>query len=419
MARGALSRHSVVIAAVLGTAFAGCETRSVFLVPHAQVSAGGSAVIHLPDAGSGGRKVHVDAGSGGGGASAGGDVSTTDTGAPRNDDGGDVACETTRNQQIPQPLGVYVIVDQSNAMLQKWDAVSAGLQTFISGSDELGGVSVGIQYYALSPATSSPDPYLSYVCDWHSYVNPDIPIAGLPTNQQPLLGSIANHGPLSLVALFNNLSLALTLTHESPIDSAIEGAVQGARDWMTANAAQQPAAVVLLVTNQVASSTDSPNCLPSAEKAAIAASAGIINTPTVPTYVLAVGGPNEDLDAIARAGGTNAAYPVTNGADVLANLISIRQAFLPCDVSVSVTDQDLTQDKLNVELSQGKASERYYRVPSASDCSANTTRGEWYVESNGTDSKVRLCPRTCETVRAVSNATLDIVRGCRTRFVPQ
>jgi hypothetical protein len=212
--------------------------------------------------------------------------------------------------------------------------------------------------------------------------------------------------------------LAVTFTKESPIDAAIQGAVDGTRDWIRANDALHPAGAVLLVTNGVATPADSVNCKPTLDNARLAASNGILNTPPVQTYVLAVGGPNADLDAIALAGGTAAAYPVTSGADVLANLISIRQAFVPCDVTVSVTEQDIVSGKLNVELHvEGKPAVRYGRVMSASDCSPNSTRGEWYVDESPNESRVRLCPRTCDSVRAVSDATLDIVHGCQTTLI--
>jgi hypothetical protein len=336
-------------------------------------------------------------------------------------DAGDLACETTRTAQVPQQLGVYMLVDQSTAMLAQWAAVSNGLQTFIAGSDEaLGGVSIGIQYYAISPPLSGTPAYSDIVCLSQTYATPDVAINPLPMNQPPLFDSINLHGPTSLAQLLSKLSLLVQFKNESPIDTAILGAIAGARDWVNMAATEHRAAVVLLVTNGVASTTDSPNCMPSVEKAADAAESGVLNDPGVPTYVLAVGGPNTDLDQIAFKGGTNKAYPVTNGTDVLTNLVQIRQAFLPCDVAVSVTDQDLISGKLNVELNDpSKPSPvRYGRVADVMACSSSASPGEWYVEGTGLDAKVRLCPSTCEAARAVPGANLDIVHGCKTTVVP-
>jgi hypothetical protein len=417
VARRALTAGLASLGLALCTA---CDTRGVYLVSGgSKVSGGGgSTVIHVTDGGgAGGKAAHKDAGMTHG---TGGAPGKEDSGSTHEADGGDLSCETTRTPQVPQPLGVYVLVDQSNAMLAQWVSVSNGLQTFIAGSDELGGVSIGIQYYAISPPTSpTAPPYSDIVCQSQTYETPDVAIDTLPKNQQLLFDSINLHGPTSLAQLLSKLSLFVQFKNESPIDSAILGAIAGAREWVNMEPMQHRAALVLLVTNSVASSTDSPNCMPTVEKAAVAAESGLLNGPGVPTYVLAVGGPNADLDRIASMGGTDKAYPVTSGNDVLTNLVQIRQAFLPCDVAVSVTDQDLLSGKLNVELrSEGKPSVRYGRVADSTACSSSASPGEWFVEGTGVDAKVRLCPNTCEAARLVPGATLDIVHGCKTTVVP-
>jgi hypothetical protein len=303
-------------------------------------------------------------------------------------------------------------------MLQQWQSVSDALQMFITESSELGGVSVGIQYYEMDPQPPPADLYVDTVCKWESYQVPNVMIGALPMNRDPLLASIMDHGPLSLKTLFNNLTISLMFLSESPIDAALQGAVQGARDWATMNAAIHPAAAVLLVTNRVPTAADSMKCMPSRDKAMAAAATGLVMAPLVPTYVLGIGPKNPDLDAIAQAGGTEMSYTAPLADDVLNALLSIRQKVLPCDVTVSVSEQDLAQNKLNVELSApGKPSERYGRVKTVADCSATSGRGEWYVEGSGADARVLLCPVTCEAARMVDNATLDVVHGCPTTLI--
>ena len=135
MALGALTpgRAALVGGALLLAAPAGCETRNVFLVPKGVSAGTGGNIIVLPGP-DGGEKPpsHADSSR----------PSEPDA-SPEADsgdaaDGSSMACETTRNPQIPQPLGVYVLVDQSYAMLNQWDSVSAALKTFIGGGDELG-----------------------------------------------------------------------------------------------------------------------------------------------------------------------------------------------------------------------------------------------------------------------------------------
>ena len=425
-----MARRSLKIAAIFALAagvvysVTACAKRDVYLVSgHSTAGvggSGGSTSVSPMDGGHVRPPSHLDSGKP---SSTGGRSAVADSGEPDASE----ACVTTRTSQIPQPLGVYIIIDQSYSMLANWTEVSQGLQQFIAGSDELGGVSIGIQYYAISPSSST-QPYGDIVCQLKTYQTPDVQMKALPENQDALFNSIANHGPASLNTLLNTLSLALQFKYESPIDAAIGGAIQGARDWMMAtsqdHAGEHPAAVVLLVTNGVASTTASPTCMPSTEKAGLAAEAGVMNGPSVPTYVLAVGGQNADLDHIALMGGTLAAYPVIKGgagmssADVLVNLIHIRQAFLPCDISISSTDPDLANGTLNVELDQpGMPRQRYGRVASVMDCSNTANPGEWYVDTTATETKVRLCRTTCESARARPDATLDIVHGCKTTVI--
>src|SRR5205814_3083209 len=127
------------------------------------------------------------------------------------------------------------------------------------------------------------------------------------------------------------------------------GAIAGARDWVKANTVVQPAAAVLLVTTSIAAPPASPNCQPSREKAMAAASAGITGFPPVRTYVLAVGGPNSDLNDIAFAGGTDQAFAAANGDGVLGALLHFRESVLPCEVAVSQNEQELAAGKRNGE----------------------------------------------------------------------
>lgn len=415
--RAAVARRTVgrgvALVAALAVAWVGaCQTRQVFLVPkgasvktadaHPEPDAEPSIIPPPVEAG----KPHVpkkDAG-----------VRHPEAGMKR-DDGGHLACETQRTQQVPQPLGVYILVDQSNAMLQQWDSVSGALKSFISESHELGAVSIGIQYYALSPQPFPAEPYLSTVCDWQSYKLPDVAIAPLPMTRDLIQASLTNHGPTSLAQLFSKLSLALSLVDESPVDAALHGAIEGARDWVNANAAAQPAAAVLLVTTSIAVPPASPNCMPTREKAMASASAGITGFPPVRTYVLAVGGPNSDLNDIAFAGGTDQAFAVSNGMGVLDALLNFRETVLPCDVAISQNEQELAAGKVNVELAPpGQTPERYGRVKSVGDCSTAPPHGEWYVEGTGPTATVHLCPSTCAAARSVPGAKLDVVLGCQT-----
>lgn len=330
-----------------------------------------------------------------------------DAGAP---DSGRLACETTRIEQLPQPLGIYVMMDKSNAMVAPWLEVSHDLEQFISQLNAYRGVSMGIQFYPLiPPITVAP----TAMCEPTQYATPETPIDVLPDNQLALIASITNHSPTAISPL-------VTPT-ESPTDAALQGAILGARNWVKSNAAAHPKAVVLLVTAGVPSAAASPVCLPSVTNVEAVAQDGVSSPtgePSVPTYVLAVGTASDDLNAIAAAGGTGEAFLKSSGGTVLDVLLRIRDVALPCDIDVSASE--LAGDRLNVELdAPGLPSKRYGRVGVLDDCAhLQAGTGAWYVDGIGSSAKLRLCPSTCADARAVLGATLDVIFGCLTYSIP-
>jgi hypothetical protein len=50
-------------------------------------------------------------------------------------------------------------------------------------------------------------------------------------------------------------------------------------------------------------------------------------------------------------------------------------------------------------------------VPTSADC---TNAGGWYYDNPAAPTKVILCPATCMTVQADSNAKVDVQFGCDT-----
>jgi hypothetical protein len=390
----ALGRLSVA-ASLFTACVVGCETRDVYLVPF-------------------GSPLHVDAGHhGSGGASPSLDAGRRphDSGVMFPPDSGRPACETSRYPEVPQALGVYVMVDQSSTMNPVWGAVSDALSQFIQQSGTLGEVSVGIKYYALSPGELEPGQiYQDVVCLSDSYRIPSVAIGLLPNNGAALITSIANHRPSDLSAFLRSIFLNFDIV---PTDAALTGAIAGAREWVTGNATSHAKSVVLLVTTGVP--TVSALCQPSLEAAKLAAANGFQQAPSVPTYVLDVGAPNADLDAIAQEGGTDHAYSAANNADMLTALQSIRELALPCEIDVSAHTASL--DRLNVELSTDQGSTRFSRLGAGQTACDASRVDQWYLEEADTSATVRLCPNTCVNARSVqslSPATLDVVLGCRT-----
>jgi len=401
---GAAASSAAFAAAMLGS----CGTRDVYLV------------------GSGVSMEHRD--SGGDGRDAGqADVVTPPRRNEAGADVGPVTCETRRDPEQLKPLGVYLMVDQSLAMLAFWSGVSTALQQFVADSEGLGQISVGLQYFPLPPTSSDP----ASSCEFLQYATPDARIDDPSGNMSLLADSLARHGP-SLQQLF---------LHDRPADAALRGAIVGDRSWILQAPAEERVAIALLVTTPLPSSSDPPDllatCHPTFEDVIPVARAGIEGwpvasvadaglpdagpgrLPAVPTYVLGIGTASDPgLDTIATAGGTVSAYDagVSDSKAILDALRAIRQSALPCDVAVS--PGDILSTDINLELSKPDGSrETLYRVPSAADCGGQgeVVRGQWYPEDRGRGPRARLCPTTCAEARAMQGSTVDVVIGCPTR----
>jgi hypothetical protein len=311
-------------------------------------------------------------------------------------------------------------------MKAKWESVKLALTQFVKDTDGLGKVSVGLQFYAKVPnvlemPTPTPEEYQRRLCDPNEYVLPDVPIIPTADAYAQVERSLTAHGPNiveALVQFLIGLGFPDTVTSESPIGPAIRGAVQGARDWVSANEREQRKGVVLLVTDRIAPLDKSPVCQPTIEDAMAQASFGLLSEgPEVRTYVLGVGGPNADLDAVAVAGGTGTAYLSDQSGDLLPSLNLIRDTALPCDIEPE-SGVDASSDFINVDVRyQSDKVESFVRVSRAADCHPGK-RDEWYseVEDSGT-AKVRLCPESCNYARLLAGAFVEVVYGCKSRRI--
>jgi len=365
-----------------------CEVREVHLVP-SFVTAGGGGGEGPPD---------------GGGPPA-------DSGPWIVDSGTRPACALEQYQPELQPLGVYVMVDQSSSMELAWAPVVSALEQFIEESGRLGGVSVGVQYFIANPPPILELGWENTLCDPAAYVEPHVPIAPLPDNAGALVESLSMHGPSTLYKTWLELAAALIFVDDSPTDAALAGAILGARAWHAANAAAEPRALVLLVTDAVPGLATSPVCSATLDVTAAVAEEGFLGTPSISTYVLGVGDRLGDLDGIARAGGTGRAHLVQSNAsaDILAELSSVRSAALPCEFPADASW--LADDLINVELKGAFRVTTLQRVATEAACPSDAAVLAWYASG---PERATLCPFTCQAARSTPQASLDVVYGCPT-----
>lgn len=342
----------------------------------------------------------------GGAGGQGGHASTSsgDGGGFINFDGGsdapsqnDAACAATSSEAEKIPLDMIVVLDQSGSMStgQKWDGATKALKSYVN-DPSAAGVSVGLVYFPIE------DPPDGIDCNYNHYKNLDVPIGVLPANAPALGASMDAHGPTGL----------------TPMYGAMKGALFTATAYQDAN----PTHKVILV---LASDGDPNNCggvagnPPNADDiptiAGLATSA--LNYNGVKTYVIAIAGSTiANLDKIAAAGGTGAALDVTANINLfLDKMKEIQAAALPCDFKIppppmgEVFDKDLVQVIYTPGAPPGSAGQQIPHADNLQDCGQQPG---WYYDNNVKPTKIVLCPKSCQTVKADLEAKVDVAFGC-------
>jgi hypothetical protein len=245
------------------------------------------------------------------------------------------------------------------------------------------------------------------------YATPAVPIAPLPGNQGAFVDSL----------------MAAQTTGLTPTPPAIDGAIERAR----AHSMESPArrAIVVLATDGLPT-----DCVPAGvttvEEAVLAvaniAADGLAGTPSIRTYVIGVFAPEEtvaleNLDVMARAGGSEDAFIVDASGDVatqfVAALNEIRAGTLQCEIKVpeAPNGQSLRYDRVNIELTAGTDTRSLLYVENEAGCSSAELGWFYDVDpaTGATPTTIRICPDSCTELQTLgSQATLEIRLGCAT-----
>jgi len=236
----------------------------------------------------------------------------------------------------------------------------------------------------------------------------------------------------------------------TPTAAALEGAIQGARDF----AAQHPEhkVVAVLATdgmpNEVADPSHASCTTAGANDAVLdvvsVAAAGLAGTPSIETFGIGVFTPDDiasgtdALNQIAAAGGSGQPYIVStagaNGGGSIESqfagaLNAIRGSTLPCQFQLptlmNTSSQIPDYSEVNVEISQGAdagaSTIPYVAAPQACDAASPGSYG-WHYDvdpSQGSPSAIVLCPAACAPLQAAEASRVDIVIGCHTVVSPR
>ena len=372
------------------------------------------------------------AGTGRGGDDVGFDSGTGNSGGSG---GSDTACAAEPHQAMQAPLDMYIMLDQSGSMSgtvaggqTKWDAVTKGLQTFLT-QPGTSGISVGIQYFGTppggggqcgtscitdadcGPAACGPcfigiclgGASAGDSCNSADYAKPDVEIAPLPGAAANLLISIGKHGPST----------------GTPTRPALEGALNHASQWSQTHPGH--VSIAVLATDGIPQSCSPYDQTTLANVAAQGVTAGI-KTFTIGVFEPAdfPEGPNL-MNAIAAAGGTGTAFIFDTTNPNVQNefkkaLDMIRGAALGCQYSIPTpTEGQPDYGKVNVQYTPGGGGAPVLFNHYADKASCPPSGDGWYYDDNLKPTQIFLCDSTCNTVGGDMTGKIDILLGCKTK----
>jgi uncharacterized protein YegL len=299
--------------------------------------------------------------------------------------GGEEACTSVSAEAHRVPLDIIFLIDQSGSMTgAKWVGTKMAMGTFCN-DPASAGVGVGLVLFP----TQEP-----YDCNPQHYAVLDVPIDALPSNAF----AVTNALPFDATGI------------GTPTYGALKGALQAA----TAYQDSHPTHKVIVV---LATDGDPIGCMdkPISEIAALAESALGYNG--VRTYVIGVAGSKiSNLDQIAKAGGTVASYDITQDINEFsAKMAEIRGVALGCDFEIPPSPDGMQIDYERVNFTytpKGVGTPKL--LPRADDLADCGGLPGWYYDDNEGPSKLILCPASCATVQADTNAKVNVLFGCLT-----
>jgi hypothetical protein len=360
--------------------------------------AGGSAAMGAASA-SGGKGSVIVTNGGTSGAGAGGSGGLDPN----------AVCASQSRQGEKPVVGLYFMVDISGSMkcpvpeldppcerdpgepyssTTRWTHESNALRSFFA-SSTTHGMYTGIGFF---PRTRDG----RLLCDADDYATPATELAALPTSSGAITAAIDAQRPGGY----------------TPTVPSLQGALDHLEEWSEEHPEQSVA--VVYATDGYPMGCGRNNNVEEAARIAGDAFEGSLG---IRTYVLALGPNLDDLDHIAEAGGTEAAFRVDTTQDVTSQLTEAL-ASIRSDVTVECT-YTIPDPPAGEELDYGRVNVRYTnssgtptdiaRDPSTTAC----TQG-WQYSPDGT--QILLCGSTCAMVQADPAARVDVLFGCATNI---
>jgi hypothetical protein len=220
--------------------------------------------------------------------------------------------------------------------------------------------------------------------------------------------------PDASAAVIASITAASPDGSATPVQPALEGTLQYAVDWSTANPTHETA-VILVTDGEPTGCTYN-----SITGAATAAAAAAALDPPVLTHVIGIGSETAAYDELAVGGGTDEAHVVPISSDMETPILAALEEIappVPCDLLLpDLGEEILVPDEVNVVLTDSVDPDVEITVPfvgSADSCDSEL--GGWYYRFDDAleIDAISLCPTTCDQARSDDwNVSVEI--GCDT-----
>jgi hypothetical protein len=296
---------------------------------------------------------------------------------------------------------MFIMLDRTQSMtntlqgstLQRWDAIEQGLKQFTSTQP----ARVGLNYFG---KTGNPvDPV---ECDPNTYAQAAVPIDSV-NDATAVVQSVTAEGAI--------------LGGQTPWYPALQGGLQFAQKWQTANPTHRTAFV--FVTDGYPTECDQDMTdITSAVSDAHQARGVFAGGPPIYTYVIGVAVDKFNLDAVAQAGGTNQVTIVDGptapdqfAAALQAVVSSTNSTGMRCDWSIPTppAGQVLDTNKVQIIFTPYTGiNQEIPQVDSAASCRG--PNGGWYFDNPSSPTQITFCPCTCSNLAAGS---VELRFGCR------
>lgn len=310
----------------------------------------------------------------------------------------DAACAAVAEQATVTPVNLYVMYDKSSSMgptktSTKWAGARNGLKAFVDDPGSAG-LRIALNFF--------PHPTTIEKCKSDWYIAPVVPFDVLPKNAGPIVAAVDAEEPNGF---------------QTPMYPALGGAIRKLIDEIAARPGE--AGAVLLVTDgEPAGPETMCGTVNPEDPAVIAGHAATGLSKGIKTFVVGLPGVNVSIaNQIAVAGGTTAAILATDPTNVEKNfkdaLATVRGKTLPCEfpLPTKVEKGEVSFGLVNVAYSKGGAPPAT-TIPQDPACKD----AGWRYDDASKPTKIVLCPKTCEEVRADPKAKIDILLGCKTEI---